>query len=66
VGMVSYGLYIWQVPVLHILLRHADSLGTATKGIVSVTATLALATASWHVVEKPIRSSAFVARMSGN
>lgn len=66
VGMVSYGLYIWQVPVLHILSRHADSLDTATKGVISVSATFALATVSWYAVEKPIRSSALVARLSGN
>lgn len=65
VGMVSYGLYIWQVPTLHILLRHADSLGDPTQGVVAVVSTFVLATMSWYLLEKPIRSSAWVARLAG-
>lgn len=66
VGMVSYGLYIWQVPVLHILLRHGESLGDTVQGIIAVTVTVALAAGSWHFVELPIRRSRLVARLSGN
>lgn len=66
VGMVSYGLYIWQVPVLHVLLRHGESLGDIVQGIIAVAVTVSLAAGSWYLVESPIRHSRLVARLSGN
>ena len=66
VGMISYGLYIWQVPVLHILLRHAETLGDPLQGVIAVGATFALATASWNLIEQPIRRSRVVARLAGH
>lgn len=65
VGTISYGLYIWQVPVLHVLLRHSESLGDLVQGLLAVAATVALATASWHFVEEPVRRSPLVARLAG-
>lgn len=65
VGTISYGLYIWQVPVLHVLLRHGESLGDPVQGVVAVAATTGLAAASWYLVEKPVRRSRQVARLAG-
>lgn len=65
VGTISYGLYIWQVPVLHVLLRHGEPLGDPVQAAVAVVATVGLATASWYVVEKPIRQSTLVSRLAG-
>ncbi len=49
-GIVSYGAYLWNYPVT-LWLRPA--LGDAA-GVVAIAATVGLAAASWHLVERPV------------
>lgn len=54
-GTVSFGLYLWHVPVL-LWLRGHGLLPLATWPAIAVALplSLAIATASWHLVERPV------------
>lgn len=55
VGLVSYGVYLWHWPVY--LLLDADRTGLAGPSLLAlrVATTLLVATASYHLVEMPVR-----------
>ncbi|MBM7791274.1 acyltransferase family protein [Tenggerimyces flavus] len=50
-GTVSYGAYLWNYPLSIWLRPHLD----AWAGIVALVGTLAMATVSWHLVERPLQ-----------
>jgi peptidoglycan/LPS O-acetylase OafA/YrhL len=54
VGLVSYGVYLWHLPLL-LALRHAGLLPAelAPRILVVLAAALIAAAASWHFVERP-------------
>jgi peptidoglycan/LPS O-acetylase OafA/YrhL len=51
---VSYGVYLWHVPVI-LVLDHNGALpaSLAPRMLVVAAVTLAVATVSWRVVERP-------------
>jgi len=53
IGKVSYGLYLWHLPVFFAFQRHAGSWPPALRltGAVGVTASLTLL--SWYLIERP-------------
>ena len=55
VGIVSYGLYLWQVPVI-LLGRRLDAVpaGFLPTLLIALPATLAVAGASWLLLERPL------------
>jgi peptidoglycan/LPS O-acetylase OafA/YrhL len=54
-GAVSYGLYLWHLPVLYALLAHGLLPGEPALAIVTVLGpSLALAALSWYGIERPI------------
>ncbi|MGN6695713.1 MAG: acyltransferase family protein [Aquihabitans sp.] len=54
-GLISYGLYLWHWPVYVVLTEHRTGLdGLALLGV-RLGVTLAIATASWALLERPIR-----------
>jgi peptidoglycan/LPS O-acetylase OafA/YrhL len=58
-GVISYGLYLWHWPVLVLATESSTGVsGYPLKGL-QVGLTLALATASYYVVERPIRRARF-------
>ena len=61
-GLISYGVYLWHWPI-YLMLTPARTGLTSWDGyqlfIVRVLATLAIATASYHLLEMPIRRGAF-------
>lgn len=60
-GDLSYGVYIWHMFVVHVVLHW--SLGWSTYGVVA--ATIAMAAASWWLVERPaLRLKRVVSRRS--
>jgi peptidoglycan/LPS O-acetylase OafA/YrhL len=66
VGVISYGLYLWHIPVLRWFRPWvaSEDLPLALLGWTSALAvSLALASASWHLVEKPVLD-AVVARVA--
>jgi peptidoglycan/LPS O-acetylase OafA/YrhL len=58
IGNISYGIYLWQFPVITItnLLFQSNRLNI-TLCILQVAATLLAATLSYYLIEKPIRKS---------
>jgi hypothetical protein len=61
-GLISYGVYLWHWPI-YLMLTPARTGLTSWDGyqlfVVRVLATLAIATASYHLLEMPIRRGAF-------
>ncbi len=52
---ISYGLYLYHCPVIHILLHfRAERLGYAPMFLLTLAGTVLLALVSWHLVEKPL------------
>ena len=57
VGLISFGLYLWHIPMLHLFrdLVRDRSPATAIAGwTIALAATFAAAALSWHFLEKPI------------
>jgi peptidoglycan/LPS O-acetylase OafA/YrhL len=57
IGKVSYGLYLWHLPIFVIIRQDNHDLGLNTWQIhiVQFAVTLAIVTASYYVIEQPIR-----------
>jgi peptidoglycan/LPS O-acetylase OafA/YrhL len=57
-GQITYGLYLWHVPVI-VCARGNDLLpGGFLSGVVVLPAAVALGAASWYLVERPAMSLA--------
>jgi peptidoglycan/LPS O-acetylase OafA/YrhL len=52
VGTMSYGIYLWHWPVIVVLDRDRTGLSGPALGVLWVTVTAMLATASWFVIER--------------
>jgi len=52
-GLISYGLYLWHLPVYKLLYLQLDGLPWGVVAAVAITLSLALASLSYHVVEQP-------------
>lgn len=65
IGKISYGLYIWQIPVLALLNRHAPDIPRVITAILAVVLTVACGALSYYMVEQPVRRSQWVARLGG-
>nr|WP_281367549.1 acyltransferase family protein [Sphingomonas chungangi] len=63
VGRISYSLYLWHWGVV-VLLRWTVGLDTSVLRVIAFAATFALAEASYHWVERPIRSAAWLKTIS--
>jgi hypothetical protein len=61
VGTISYGIYLWHWPVIVYLNGARTGLSAWPLDILRVAVTLALSTASYYLVERPIR----LARLKG-
>ena len=53
-GRVSYSVYLWHVPLIAVVLARWPDIGTVGKAAIVVPGTLAIAAASWVLVEKPL------------
>jgi peptidoglycan/LPS O-acetylase OafA/YrhL len=58
-GTISYGVYLWHWPIFVYLSAGRTGLGTLPLDLVRLAATLGLATASFYLVERPIRRKRF-------
>jgi hypothetical protein len=58
IGRISYGLYLWHWPVIVFASPARTGLDGPTLAIVRVALTFAFATASFYLVEQPIRRGA--------
>jgi peptidoglycan/LPS O-acetylase OafA/YrhL len=52
-GKISYGIYLWHLPVLFLLGRHTELEPLVALGI-AVPATIGIAALTWHLFEKPL------------
>lgn len=57
VGIRSYGIYLWQWPIIALATPAGQSLGLL-RGTLAVTGTLLAASISWRWVEEPVRHGA--------
>lgn len=53
VGRVSYGLYLWHVMILTILIQHPLGLGRWPRGLLGLVLSALATAASWRLVEQP-------------
>jgi peptidoglycan/LPS O-acetylase OafA/YrhL len=60
-GTISYGIYLWHWPVIVYLNGARTGLSTWPLDVLRIVVTLALSTASYYLVERPIR----LARLHG-
>jgi peptidoglycan/LPS O-acetylase OafA/YrhL len=58
IGMISYGLYLWHWPVQIFLSESRTGLSDWGLALVRLAATFGIATASYYLVERPIRRGA--------
>ena len=66
IGKISYGLYIWQIPVLTLLHRHGPSWNQFVIATLAVICTILCGAVSYYYVEQPARRSRYVARLAGH
>lgn len=52
-GRVSYGLYLWHLPIFWAVARHASSWAPLTRVAVAVALTAAATVISWKLIERP-------------
>ncbi|MFM8973211.1 MAG: acyltransferase family protein [Actinomycetota bacterium] len=53
VGRISYGLYLWHIPVYIVVQRTFPDLPTWPRTALALGATFAVTLGSWHLVEQP-------------
>jgi peptidoglycan/LPS O-acetylase OafA/YrhL len=59
IGRVSYGIYLWHVPLILFLRAHgALPLSTAGALVVALPLTIVIAALSWYLVERPVQERA--------
>jgi len=58
VGVRSYGIYLWQTPVIVLTSPQGIHGHSLVRSLLQVAAIFAIAAASWHFVEEPIRHGA--------
>jgi peptidoglycan/LPS O-acetylase OafA/YrhL len=55
VGKVSYGLYLWHLPIFAAVNRYGVQWGAPRRVVVGLAGSAAAAAASWVLVESPVR-----------
>ena len=65
VGVISYGLYIWQIPVFRIIERHGETLSNTERLVLAMSVTFLLSALSWYVIERPAMRSRWGQRLAG-
>lgn len=65
IGRISYGLYLWHWPVYVFMTPERTGLTGSSLLVARVAATFAVATCSYHLVERPIRAGALSTRRYG-
>lgn len=64
-GKISYGLYLWQLPVIWMFKRHGLSLDWRLRLLLVPTVVIGLSALTWRYFEEPLLRSAFTRRLRG-
>jgi peptidoglycan/LPS O-acetylase OafA/YrhL len=54
IGVVSYGIYLWHMPVFYVVNRYGSGWGAPARVIVAYSVTAVVTWASWKFLEQPI------------
>jgi peptidoglycan/LPS O-acetylase OafA/YrhL len=52
-GLISYGVYLWHLPILFAIRYYGPHWNDAVKVVVALTSTLGVSIASWFLIERP-------------
>lgn len=64
-GKISYGLYLWQLPVIWIFNRHGQSLDWRLRLLLIPTIVVGMSALTWRYFEQPLLRSGFAKRLRG-
>lgn len=64
-GKISYGLYLWQLPVVRMFNRHGLSLDWRLRLLLVPAIVVGLSALTWHFFEQPLMKSRFARRLRG-
>ena len=62
-GVISYGVYLWHWPIIVVVNETRTGLSGVTLGLLQIALTLAVATLSYRLVERPVRHGALSRRL---
>ena len=66
VGRISYGLYLWQIPVFRIIDRHGFILSSGLRFAIAIVAVFSISIFSWYALERPVMKSRWAKQLAGN
>ena len=66
VGRISYGLYLWQIPVFRIIDRHGSTLSSGLRFAIAIVAVFSISIFSWYALERPVMKSRWAKQLAGN
>jgi peptidoglycan/LPS O-acetylase OafA/YrhL len=58
IGTITYGLYLWHIPVIVFARGHGLLPGGALSAVVALPVSVALGAGSWYLLEKPLMNRA--------
>ena len=66
VGRISYGLYLWQIPIFRIIDRHGATLSSGLRLAIAIAAVFSVSIFSWYALERPVMKSRWAKRLAGS
>ncbi len=66
VGKISYGLYLWQIPVFRVIERHGASLSSVIRCFIALGGVFGISSLSWYLLEKPLMKSRWARQLAGD
>ena len=64
VGRISYGLYLWQIPVFRIIDRHGATLSSGLRCVLAITVVFVISIFSWYALERPVMKSRWAKQLA--
>lgn len=65
VGRISYGLYLWQIPIFRIIDRHGTTLSSGMRSVLAIGGCFGVSTLSWYALERPVMKSRWAKQLAG-
>lgn len=64
-GRISYGLYLWQIPIFRFIERHGATLSSGIRCILAIGGVFAVSSFSWYALERPVMKSHWAKQLAG-